>query len=390
MKELIAIVIFFLFFGCDSGTTVSEHNESEVIAVEQNVSETVDNYLYNQEKNSPPSWEELEYLAQGLSRNVLDDMLWRINTKSDAIEQKEGYISSVIALWDSYLEQYGGNMSAIEVSVFAPVADSSGNAYDYPLDIQTYDIKMRNAALGYLHYKLKGESVMWHNTYPPYNNYGYYKFESEESFESYLQDSFLPNVAIAAKAAELVKAELFAPFVIELGVLIENQPFVKESGYSSDKKRTLAQHVVSEVIHRVRSLYHGKIVANQYYSYDAWGDVNPYLDINYSGYDIVAMTFIPKCDSDENSLYFNQQISDVLHTSEINGIDWMVGELWVTTNSLQSCLDRGEDIETIESRIYNDTINIFESTSKKPLGIFIDEAFQAESTKALIKALFTP
>ena len=163
---------------------------------------------------------------------------------------------------------------------------------------------------------------------------------SASAFKRWLEQTVTPRIAMAAKAAEAVKAEMFVvPFELEPDVFL-NVGTLRTLPAAT--RVTLAQALVSAGLKAARKHFKGLVVAPRGWQFHApnpdsaafWAAA-PMEQVSYRGYDVVSSSFFPvpytRCDEAYVTEYMDVQLRKTLELAQRDRVRWGVGEVDVFT-----------------------------------------------------------
>ncbi len=202
-----------------------------------------------------------------------------------------------------------------------------------PQFIPAEAIRMYQAVL--LADKQAGKPV-WFNYYFSGPGSGDPRFpRTEAELAAWLKNVVRPRIALFAKAAEEVRAEvLVVHFELEPDVLMNTTEFRE---FSAARRLEIAQLLVTSGLKIARRHFKGKIVAQrgwQFHAPDAgrlafWAEV-PMERLSYRGYDTVISSFFPSlpsiCTPEYAEEYMAVQLERTIALAKRDGVRWGVGE----------------------------------------------------------------
>jgi len=342
---------------------------------------TLDDWI-NGLETALPSWAEIDQLNAGYSRQAGLTYLKRVNAYSDKFGQASGIVPKHLNYWTALKSTYGGNISSALLASMPPYVDSSGTNLTYPLTITQIDEQLRGYAVAVLAQRKKGEPVMLEILYPPNQiNLGH---PSEAAFRAWIDGAYTAEVQAEAAAAERLGVEYFAPFPIELEVFLENQTgFI--STLTNDQKLALGQYF-SDAAKAASTAFKGTLIAHLHYNY-ANGS-NPYQNVSYAGWGLLAFSFFPNCDQATTDRYIDGQFTNYLLIASRSAVPWVVGELGVYDRYFTACGNGGTALTSLEPGIYQSFLTKLDAAVPAANGIFIDDDMRAQATKDKIIAYF--
>lgn len=261
----------------------------------------------------------------------------------------------------------------------------------YPLPAATLDEQVRNYAALLLREKTAGRRVLFALPAPPSADSALPKTAGE--YRTWLASVWLPRVKVAARAAELVKAEYLDPFSPEADIAFNHATWTAMSG--ADRLAT-----VQDFVNQTRaaaSAFKGILVGRQGWQFwDATADQRafwaaaPMQDLSFKGYGMMGVSLLPvrfnACTPEYAKQYLDVQLPQLTKMAARDGIPWGILELDVFTfGSLTSYGSCGAAPADVQQSIWTAVLDKLKQTNAGVF-VFVDAPAEWELSPATLAA----
>jgi hypothetical protein len=393
--QFIALIIIFAQFSCGGGDGnagdpgIGENNDDQNDEVSCNT--TLQTHIENLNDFSNPqiaSWDDISCFTTDLVR--LDSPeFYKMAHSGDTVPgtpdtQPAPTVLEWIDHWDDIYTSYGSNISPALMSPVPPWVDESGEEFEYPLSAELLDQKLRSASLIYINEKLKGRRIRFVQFYPPSADAQTGNFDDLESFHEFFTNRYVTEKVTEATIAELVKAEYYNPFPLEIEIFVKNLNF--SGSLTTSQQIQLAQDIIDELYVAVSPIYNGDIEVPSVGRYTSVDDEWSVLD--FSNYDLLAFGLFPECNLAITQDYLDIQIANFEAIVERDQVPWIFSEIFINPElfTIEGC---DQDFSAIEVNILNAVVTTMESTANDPIGAGFDQyLFVTEEARQFVVDYF--
>ncbi len=345
----------------------------------------LDNYI--------PTWEELERFTNDAVRLSIPAYEKRalgwygVDPGDIKFDPMQPWMPQVMAYDQSLIDDFGANMSSSIMSPLPPHILDDGSEIPFPMPPEILDIKLRGATALFLYEKSLGRPVTFVQFYPPHEESEL--FETRQEFETWFENVFLPEKEAEARAAEIMKAEKFMPWPLELEVLTRDWGGEDNGGFldgaSEEEWLEFATSIKDRILSLVKTHYHGRVVAHLYNNYHLRPEAHFWDRMDYTGFDEIHFAFFPPFDVEGTNAYMDEQLIHYTKILQNSGnIPWVASEVSVFEWYVQD----GKMLE-FEKGMYEAAFNKLESAPVPPKGISAAGGYMVtESAKDYVKNFF--
>lgn len=318
--------------------------------------------------NYIPSWQELEKYTDTAQFLALPDFTKRAGNYAEEVGNPYGddYVGGLLADLGSIFTFFGANESAVDFNDMPPFYQVNETfVVPYPLD--RLDQKLRASVVLHLFEKSKGLPTKMVNFYPPFAEWG--DFATKAEFDTWFETKFLPEKEAEARAAELMKAERFIPWPLELEVLVYKVGGVGNGGFldgaSPEDILAFANEVKTRVFNTVRPLYSGKLVAHVHNNYFNRPESHFWNQMSYAEFDEIHFAFFPPFDPETTAAYMDEQLTNYMKVLQNSGnLPWVAAEVSVFEWYVQDGM-----LPTFEKDMYEVAFNKLDAAPIPPRGL---------------------
>lgn len=327
---LILVLGWLLVFAC------SNDNPDEIPDVPVNVDPydtasiawVLDNIM-----NYTPTWEQLEKYTDTATFLPIPNFTKRIGNYAEEEGNPYGddYLGGLQEDLNGLLDFFGANESAVDFNDMPPFYQV-GETFVVPYPLDRLDEKLRATTVLYLFDKSRGLPTKMINFYPPFAEWG--NFTTRSDFDSWFESEYLPEKIAEAQAAELMKAERFTPWPLELEVFINQVGGIGNGGFldgvSNQDILDFANEVKERIFNTVRPLYSGRLVAHLHNNYFNRPEAHFWDQMSYAEFDEISFAFFPPYDPETTANYMDEQLEHYMKVLENSGnLPWIAGEVSV-------------------------------------------------------------
>ena len=400
LLRFVFFIILFAQFSCGGGDSSSEnpntgvdtgadHGQNDDVDL---CSTTLQAHIESLNDFGNPqiaSWDQINCFTADLVR--LDSpQFYKMAHSGDTVPgtpntQPAPTVLEWIEHWDDIYTSYGANISPALMSPVPPWVQENGEEFEYPLSEEILDQKLRSASLIYINEKLKGRRIRFVQFYPPSVDIQTGNFDDEESFRAFFTNRIVPEKVIEATLAELIKAEYYNPFPLEIEIFVKNLNF--SGSLTTSQQIQLAQDIINELHAAVSPIFNGELEVPSVGRYTSFDDEWAVLD--FSAYDLLAFGIFPECNLTITQDYLNLQITNFEAIVERDNIPWIFSEVFINSDlyTLEGC---DQDFSAIEADILNAVVTTMESAYTPPVGAGFDQyLIETEAARQFVVDYFT-
>ena len=291
--------------------------------------------------------------------NQLDAKDWQQFDRS----QYTGRDQDLWRIMELLEENLSGNWSFMPMADFPPYQDDFGNLMQYPPNDYWHDQSLRVYALHAIQRKINGHSIVMMDFYPP----GMLAAPATNStqFRKWIDEIFIPQKIHEAKIAELLKAEIFFPFPIEIERWIQAQPWADVT--TTEEKVYTAQYVLNNIHQAVRPIFSGKLDVWSYANYLPDRDGSAWKNLVFTDYDEVSFSLFPECDLEFSVMYTQNQMKHIMEIVNRDNLTWWIGEWDLKKKSFEQLCET--NMEQNAAAIMEAILDIIFAQQVQPIGI---------------------
>lgn len=374
------------------GAACSENNPDEMPEPPEEPTLPVDPYdtasigwVLSQIMNYIPTWEELEKYTDTAQFQPIPSFSKRVGIYGEELGNRYGddYLGGLLADLDGVYDFFGANESSVGFNDMPPFYQVDEEfIVPYPLD--RLDQKLRASVVMHLYESSRGRATQLVNFYPPFAVWG--NFATKADFDAWFESKFLPEKEAEAKAAELMKAERFIPWPLELEVMVRKVGGVGNGGFldgaSPEEMLAFGNELKTRIYNTVRPHYSGRLVAHVHNNYFN-GPPSDYWDqMTYSEFDEIQFAFFPPFDPETTEAYMDEQLTHYMKILQNSGnLPWLAAEVSV----FEWYVENGKMLEH-EPGMYQVALEKIDAAPVPPSGIASPAGYmRTEEARQLLK-----
>lgn len=208
---------------------------------------------------------------------------------------------------------------------------------------------------------------------------------SAEDYLQWWQEVYIPERVALAEIAEMIQAEYFQPWDVEVGQFLRTVSDTWLDTLTEEEQVATAQQTADLLLAALRPVFSGTLSVISYDRYAAVG--THWEQIDLSAWDQVQFVLFTEGDVEATQIYLDEQLSGYRTMIERDGIErWLLQEVSVIGDNHQRLLPAGVNFTDIEADIYTTVFNVVEQLADQPDGIGVTAGFiESQAAETVVK-----